>query len=703
MRKLSLFLVLLVVSVSCSVEKKAGVAFRNGEYQTSIDLYKTVLEKEAGNSKANMMMGEAYRQSNRVGEGAPYYEKAFNRIQNDSIALNYALALKANARYDEAIKVLESGVGKIEDEKYKKRAEDELQNLVYLENLKDKKSFFRVKNLAAINSEAAEYSPVYFDGALYFTSSRETSNKIYKGTGTPFTNIYKVKTKGAKVDQSSLQGLGGAFNNPNINEGSVTFTPDGKTMVFARGNSGKKKGRQDVDLYISRYRNNEWSEPQLISGKVNVTNAWDSSPAFSRDGKTLYFASNRKGGNGGTDIYSAKMNSRGRFFKIKNLGPNINTTGNEMFPYISDDGHMYFSSDGHPGYGGLDMFIAKRSNGRTHVENMGQPVNSVADDFGMFLFKPDRGFFTSNRQGGSGDDDIYTFVNEDPNLKIVNYYLKGITMTRNEKDSLIVLPNTEVQLLDFKGQTLEEVKSNQKGEFQFRVYEHEHYNLIGEKETTSEITYFKTRVLYTTVGKSVPQEELTKLVTNVYFDTLMVLEQKRLNKRFVLDNIYYDLDESKIRDDAGIELDKLAQLLVDNPDIKIELSSHTDSRAPDDYNDRLSQRRAQAAVDYLILEGIDPDRLIAKGYGEQQPFRATAANVAKYPILKLGQVLTESFIESIEDEFLQEEIHQINRRTEFKILEVDKSKLKAKPTEEEEENESEDDTDRFFDDSGDND
>ena len=271
-----------------------------------------------------------------------------------------------------------------------------------MDKLNQKESYYRVKNLELVNSPASEYSPVHLNDELYFTSSRG-NDKVYEATGTPFTDIYKVASRGAIVDLATLAPLPEGINNESINDGCITFTPDGKTMVFAKGNTGKRRGSSDVDLYLSRYRNGSWSEPTPLN--INDSEAWDSSPAFSHDGRTLYFASNRKGrgrnmvGYGGTDIYSAVMDSRGRFSRVKNLGPEVNTPGNELFPYIAEDAKLYFASDGHPGYGGLDIFVVARANGKTAIENLGQPVNSTGDDFGIFLFRADRGFFTSNREG----------------------------------------------------------------------------------------------------------------------------------------------------------------------------------------------------------------------------------------------------------------------------------------------------------------
>ncbi len=664
MRSLIVFLFLGAFFFSaCSIEKKASKAFDFGQYQSSIDLYQRVLEKNPDDGRANFFVAEAYRLSNRAEESLPYYEKALaSGVKNDSIKMNYAFALKANAQYQEAKEVLQGAIPEIDDEALQARAGEEYENLNNFDRIREKESYYRVKNLEEINSQSAEYSPVYNNGELYFTSNRNDS-RIYKATGTPFTSIYKVKTSGANVEMNTLSSLPSSINSDNTNDGTVAFSPDGRTMVYAKGNTGKKKGGYDVDLYITRYRNGEWTEPRALL--INDDKSWDSSPVFSQDGKTLYFASNRAGGQGGTDIYSAKMNSRGRFYNVRNLGSEINTTGNEMFPYVSEDGALYFSSDGHPGFGQLDLFVARRKNGQTTVENLGRPMNSSADDFGIYLFNLDRGFFTSNREGGAGDDDIYTFVNQDPDLRIVNYFLDGITMTPDENGDLKILPRVNVKLMDKDGEVLDEDLTQDDGRFSFRVYENENYNLVAERQGGEE-QFLITRSEYTTVGKEVNRDTLTRLVTDIRFETQMVLEKIEKDKVFALENIYYDLDRDEIRADAARELDKLVTILQDNPELKIELSSHTDDRNSDEYNLDLSQRRAKSAVDYLVSQGIDPTRLVAKGYGESKLLIPNAQT---------------------------EEEHQVNRRTEFKILEVGKARQQSTPLEFDE--------DRYFDDEGD--
>ncbi len=661
---------------SCSAEKKAIKAFNSGKYQTSIGLFKKLATGSNPNTTArsNYFIAESYRLSNRTKEAEAYYAKAGGRgINKDSIQFYYAESLKANGKYEEAKKQLQNLAASTSINGLKDRANATIKGIDYIAKLDESASFYKVKNMEAINTNFSEYSPVFLNNELYFTSSRSNS-KVYEATGTPYTDLYKVATSGANVDLATVAKLPPTINDEIRNEGCITFTPDGKTMIFAKGNTEKKKGLDfDVDLYISRYRNNVWTDPipininTVIRGPLDpeaMNRSWDSTPAFSQDGRTLYFASNRKGGYGGVDIYSAQMDSRGRFSKVKNLGPEINTPGDELFPYVAEDAKFYFASDTHPGYGGLDLFVVKRVNGKNAIENLGQPMNSNSDDFGIFLFKPDRGFFTSNREGGKGDDDIYTFVNEDPNLKVVNYYLQGVTYTPDENGKLQLLPNTKVTMLDDKGEIMQDFVTGNDGKFLFRIYENEDYGMLGETDG-----FLVKRQSYTTRGKGVDPSTLKDLLTNITMDTILVLDKIALNKIFLLDNIYYNFNKSDIREDAARELDKLLQQLIDNPEIKIELSSHTDSIDDEAYNIQLSQRRAESAVKYLVQHGIAPDRLVAKGYGESKPIaRNTNPDGTDNPVGR-----------------------QKNRRTEFKILEIG-----IMPKNIKDDNEELDDEDKYF-------
>ena len=654
-----LFLSILYLA-SCSAGKiamkKGDKKLKYGEFEYSIDYYNKAIKHNYKTGEANFKIGEAFRQSNRMKEAEPFYRASIeNNYDEEEVNYYYGLALKSNEKYDVAKQELETYLASASDEKIIDLAQVEIDNLIKLNEIIEKKNYYRVKNLELINSPAAEYSPVYLDGELYFTSSR-FGGKIYKATGTSFTNLYKAKTKGARVDAGTITSLGEDINSPNTNDGCVAFSPTGQTMVYAKGNSGRKKGAEDVDLYISRFRRGAWSKPTLM--RVSDGKSWDSTPSFSKDGRTLYFSSTRRGSLGGTDLYAATKNRRGRWSNVRNLGPKINTAGNEMFPYQASDGSIYFSSNGHPGLGGLDILVARREEGKMIVENLGAPLNTSSDDFGLFLYTPDKGFFTSNRKGGKGDDDIYTFINNDPNLKIVNYFLTGTTHTFDEDGNEKLLPNTSVLLYGANDELLNEALTGRDGKFLFRVYPEEDYILMGEKPD-----FFTSRALFSTKGKTIPKDKLTKLETNKVFTTKIVLDQIVLDKAIVLENIYYDLDRDEIRSDAALELDKLVTVLEDNPEIKIELSSHTDSRQTAAYNDDLSKRRAQSAVNYIVSKGIDSERLIARGYGESQ------------------LLLSDEEINKLPTEETREAAHQRNRRTEFKVTEYNKVE---EPEEEEE-------------------
>ena len=617
--------------LSCVTTKNAIKDFNNAEYFNAANKFEKILK--SGDAKNNFLLAESLRKSNRLWQAEKFYRDAIKNGIDDEMAYYYlVLSLKANNNYDQADSLINNYLKKGEDESVISLLRKEA---IYINNLKNypDTSYYRVKNLKAINTKFAEYSPSFSNEKLYFVSNRQ-SEKIYSGTGTPFTDLYEIKSRGANVDINSLKKLEDNINQEKVNEGSITFSEDGTYMIFAKGNDGKSTGRNNVDLYWSRFRRGGWTNPRLLN--VNTSRSWDSTPFLSKDGKTLYFASNRAKGYGGTDIYKANVNRRGRWINIQNMGPEINTSGNELFPSVTEDGRLYFSSDSHEGFGGLDIFVASRRGGKITIVNPGKPLNSRGDDFGVNPYNPTRGFFTSNREGGAGDDDIYTFVNDDPNLKIVNYTLKGTTLTpKSDTKELNVLGNSTVKLLDREGQVIEETFTDSDGNFKFIVYSDEEYILIGEKEN-----YFSTRGEFSTIGKELDKSKLKEFITNVEYEKNLILDRIIVNKSIVLDNIYYDLDKSDIREDAAVELDKLIVILRDNPNISIELSSHTDDRASVDYNQNLSQRRAESAVSYILSKGIDDNRITARGYGESQLIILNAET---------------------EDE------HQINRRTEFKV------------------------------------
>ena len=601
---------------SCSQKitgpKGADDSFELAEYDVAIVGYEKMLKDHPNDPRINYQIAESFRLSNRLKQAAGFYEIAFeNGFISDSARYYYAFSLKAKEQYDAASETLNSLVDDTENVPLANLARKEIKYLNEIQEMPSE-SYYEIFTIGPLNTGAAEYSPMVSNGELYFTSNRHDT-KIYKTTGTPFTDIYKAKLSGDEIDESTVEILGDLINLPGINEGTIAFTRDGNTVVFARGNDGSKKGTKEVNLYISRYRNGNWVEPELLA--LNDPNSWDSAPAFNRNGRTLYFASNRPGGMGGVDLYAASLDGNGRFSNARNLGNDINTVGNDMFPYVDDDGRLFFASNGHAGFGGLDILVAIRKDGKTTIANLGSPINSSEDDFGLIYSSRTKGYFTSNRDGGQGDDDIYAFIDNSPSRKIVNYILAGLTLTPDSTTKAnVVLDQVRVRLMDSEDNVLEETRSDENGGFEFQVDGETDYLIIGDKPD-----FFTTRINFSTVGESIPANQLIEEITTKNFQTELVMDRIILEKAIVVENIYYGFDSANIRADAAIELDKLARFLEDNPQIKIELGSHTDNFGIDSYNLGLSQRRAESAVNYIISNGIEKDRIRARGYGETRP------------------------------------------------------------------------------------
>jgi peptidoglycan-associated lipoprotein len=637
--------------------KRGLNSFSAGYYDIAIKEFLKVKDL-AGPQKAdlNFKIAEAYRKTNRWIESIQYYEKARELgLVNTEATFNYAYALKANEEYEKAKLEFQNFINaKSTDKILNERAQREINTLQLVADLKTKQSDLVFKNLTALNTEGIEFSGMVRNG--YFVYSASKKAKMY-ANGQPFVGIYQAKVNNdlSVIEKSEL--FSDKIFEDDRNEATPTFSADGKTVVFARGNSGKRKDTSpDVDLYMSRLVPGEgWIEPKLVSASDSA--AWDGSPAFSGDGKTLYFSSNRFGGSGGLDIYKVNMDASGRFGNPTNMGKAINTAGDEMFPFVAADGKLYFASDGHAGLGKLDLFTAVRKDGKIAVENMGLPYNSSMDDFGLSVDDAGNVFFTSNRAGGKGNDDIYfyqappkidTTLEKEPlnpllskngtnennkAIKVVNYYLAGQVAS-----SAGLLDSVRVKIFKIDG-GLEELITEtmtMAGKFgPLKLEEDTDYLLLADK-----VAFLTKREGFSMYGRSIPQELLKKSITDTTFYTNINLDQVFIGKTFKLDNIYYDLDKFDIRPDAALELDKLVQILKDNANLKIELGSHTDSRSSDIYNNRLSQKRAESVVNYLAIKGISKARLLAKGYGESELIIQNAKN---------------------------EEEHQINRRTEFKV------------------------------------
>ncbi|WP_268034411.1 OmpA family protein [Algoriphagus sp. PAP.12] len=628
----------LLLGACKSIQEKGTDQFLSGQYQYAIGTFSQILEADPDNMEANEKVAESYRLSNRVELASPYYEKLVEEDPSFEHYFYLGQSLKAQEKDEEAKAAFENAKGYTQSEELLARIQREIEGINLAAGIEDYWPFHELINYKELNTAGADYAPVVSEGFLYFTSGRQASG-IYPATGMPYTKLFRTRIEDLRVDVSGIRALPEFQNEEGLDQASIAISPDGNTIIYGRGNSTSPKDLPETALFASYFRGAGFTQPIWLP--VNEDEFWwNSTPAFSPDGSELYFASNRPGGYGGIDLYKATKLANGDFGNAVNLGPNVNTPGNELFPRMAPDGKFFFASDGHPGYGKLDLFVAEMGeDGKQKITNLGENINSKADDFGIFFTEyPKEGFLSSNREGGAGDDDIYYFEDKTPKPKIINVLLTVTTKERVAGEPDQILEQARVVLYDGANKQIGGDFSNSTGRVRFTMEPQSDYTIIASKNG-----YFSKSIPYTTRGKTPDPATLVQDVTNVSLDTMLVLDQLILDKSIILENIYYDLDKADIRADAAVELDKLVQILKDNPSIRIELSSHTDSRSSDEYNQDLSQRRAQSAVDYIVSQGIDKDRLVAKGYGESQLIIPNATT---------------------------EEEHQVNRRTEFKVIEI---------------------------------
>lgn len=643
---------------SCQTDKlnnkKALKHFDKGEYELTIKELLPLAQKGFQLDQTNFLLGESFRLSNRITQSLPYYQQAQTKGYVDKMLPYYmAMAAKSIGNYELTKSYLSEFVKSKPSRLYQIKSEIELENLGQIPDLLKKQSPVTLQALAG-NTAKTEFDAKKIGDELIFTSSSKP--EIYKNNGLPFLGIVKAPLKNpGEIGNQSI--FSSALFKENANDGTPAFTKDGSTVVFARGNTGKSKDPSpDVDLYMSKKTGNAWSEPERLS--ISDSIAWDGSPSFSADERTLYFSSNRRGGKGGVDLYRVPIDNSGRFGRPINLGSTINTPGDELFPYVSANGKLYFSSDGHPSIGGLDLFVASRNENEIIVEHLGVPINSIGDDFAISFSDSTQGYISSNRPGGKGDDDIYFFkstgsedrwwttapppVIDTLNKKIVNYFVqvKVVDPSGNSIDSVKINVRKN-------GQTLSNEKTNKKGFIELiDLAENDELVFKCDKED-----FITVRSSFSMEGKTIPESLLKKEMTDTTFQVIITMDRpeigKEISKLYEINSIYYDLDKADIRTDAAEELDKIVQFLTDNTQMNLELGAHTDARASTGYNLKLSQRRAESAVSYIIRRGIAKDRIKPKGYGE-------------------GQLINECS-DGVE---CPEEMHQQNRRTEFKIIKI---------------------------------
>ena len=629
---------LLLLGGCKSLLEKGNEQFLSGQYQLAIGTFNQILAKDSSNLRARQVLAESYRLSNRIESSVPHYEALVAVEPTFESYFHLGQSHKANQQVEAAKKAFEQASSLTSDDRLLARVKQELSSLELAASIGEYFPNYQLVNYRELNSAGADYAPLLSEDNLYFTSGRASSS-FYAATGTPYHQLFRTRAEGLKVDAGAVQLLPEFRNEEGLNQAALAISPDGNTLIYARGNSTSSKDYPETTLFASYFRGAGFTQPIWMPLNEEDT-WWNSTPAFSVDGTELYFASNRPGGYGGVDLYKATKLANGDFGNAVNLGSTINTAGNELFPHPAKDGKFFFASDGHPGLGKLDLFVAeKNSDGKQVVTNLGKNFNSNRDDFGIFFAEyPKSGFISSNREGGKGDDDIYFFEDKTPKPKVVNVLLNVYTKEVKADGKESILPQARVLLYGEDKKSLGGDVANAQGRVRFTLSPESEYNIIASKNG-----YFSKSFPYTTKGKTPDPATLIQEVTNITLDTTIILDQLILEKVTVLENIYYDVAKSDIRADAALELDKLVKILRDNPAIRIELSSHTDSRSGEDFNLALSQVRAQSAVDYLVSQGIAADRLVAKGYGETQ--------------LRIQNAQTE-------------EEHQTNRRTEFKVIEI---------------------------------
>ncbi|WP_320052081.1 OmpA family protein [uncultured Acetobacteroides sp.] len=624
---------------------KANALFNAGAYSEAIKTYRNgdfvlLLPKES-RGEVFFKTAEAYRLIGQYRQAEIYYEKAQEKgYKAPEFFLNYAKVLLINESYEKALSNFEE---------YKKLKPNSpavsigIQSVELAQKLKKNPTSYVVDPLPFINGKTNDFSPAIIPNdpkKLFFSSSRVASTGIstHSATGEEFSDIFvcELDNRDKWVDPKPVAGI-----NSDVEEATCTFNQDGSEIYFSRARIAKRK-QMGCEIYVAKMEGTRYGNPILIpiaADSVIVTH-----PSLSADGKTLYFASNLSGGMGGLDIWKVTRDSdKGEWGKPQNLGAEINTAGNEAFPYIHPDGTLYFASNGRPGMGGYDIFISKQQGSSYVVENMGYPINSSSDDFGItFLPGKETGYFTSRRPGGKGEDDVYMF-----HLPPIAINIAGaIVDSKNKKP----LEGSIVKMLGNDGSTVN-TQTGGDGTFKFMMKPNTDYIVIATKKG-----YLNGKYKVNTFDVKGSKEYLPTIEVTSY------------EKPIEVPNIFYDFDKWNLKPESTAALDLLIETLNDNPSIIIEMGSHTDSRGGLEYNYKLSQNRAQAAVDYLIEKGIPTERLRAKGYASSAPKVVDEQLAKQYPFLAVGMVLNDQNIAKLDSDEKKDVAHQLNRRTEFKVI-----------------------------------
>ncbi len=615
----------------------AREAFKKKEYFTAGENYKAVYSKTKNKDEKNeacYQTAECYRLANDIKNAENWYRKSAKADPSNAEAVfRLAQCLKSNSKYSEAI---------VELNNYKKknpsdtRVDAQIQGCELALKWKNEKTRYVVENVKALNTKWSDFSPMFYKkNELFFTSDRDkgSSSKMYGWTGNNYTDIYRVLYKADKKNPNNIKYEIPALIDKDVvntpyNDGTAAFDARGGTIYYTQCSGKDGKGKH-CRIYTANATGTVWSEPQPLSFSTDSFTCGH--PSLTKDGMIMYFSSDMPGGFGGKDLWYVTYTKRSKTWGDPiNLGETINTDGDEMYPYVTEDGTLYFSSNGHIGLGGVDLYYTKGENTDwSQPVNMKSPINSGGDDFAITLDKTkESGYFSSNREGGRGQDDIYRFY-----MTPLVFTLSGVVRDSMTKE---LLTNALITMTSSSDTGKITLRTDAAGSYKVTLKAKTDYELFAAKED-----YYDSKP----EGQSTRGFEVsTDLIQNF---SLMPFDFTTV---FTLEGIYYDLDKANIRKDAALILDTMVTLLNKYPRIRIELGSHTDCRADSAYNQELSQRRADSAVAYISSKGIDKERMTAKGYGE-----TALVNDCGCEGTWVKRACTE-------------EEHQLNRRTTFRLL-----------------------------------
>lgn len=597
MKYIYIILILVLANSAISAQNKdtqaADKLFKKFEFISAAESYLKLVASNNADGYVYRQLGECYYNIYNTKEAAKWYAKAITKKQNSELYYRYAQMLKANGNYAESNKQMQKFA---EMEPNDSRAKIFNENPNYVPILLDQQKYFDVQSID-INSDKSDFGALLMDNTIYFTSARNSNSKIYSWTKEPFLDIYKANLNEDGTISNIL--LVNQINSK-YHDGSISISQDGSTMYFTsdsfRENSFEKDKTNKLKLgrnniFSAKFVNGKWDE--ITSLPFNSKDFSTGNPSISNDGKTLYFSSNRPGGIGGVDIWKVAISETGGYGTPENLGKNVNTEGNESFPFITSNDVLYFSSDAKQGLGAMDVYKIDLTKNSGAI-NLGKPVNSEKDDFAFTINENKKiGFVASNR---NGNDDIFKLI------PVCNYELNAIVTNATTGE---VLAEANVSILDDKNNIISTKKSNGNGEVSYIVECQKNYTIQVIKNGFESNSF--TVIASSNKGGSIKIEAALKPISEIITE-----------KEVKLNPIFFEYNNSNITQQGAFELDKLVQIMKNNQKLIIFVKSHTDNRGSDEFNLLLSDKRVKSTIQYLISNGIDPNRISGKGFGETE-------------------------------------------------------------------------------------